>query len=33
MLSLATFDLPLLAAALLIGVATGWWLFRRPDKP
>ena len=29
MLSLAQFNLPLLAAALLIGVATAWWIRRR----
>ncbi len=28
MLSLAQFDLPVLALALLIGVATGRWMFR-----
>ena len=33
MLTLAEFNLPLLAAALLIGIATGWWLFHRPKKP
>lgn len=27
---IAQFNLPLLAVALLIGVATGWWMFRRP---
>ena len=32
MLSLAQFDLPMLASALLIGVATGWWM-RRGRKP
>ena len=32
MLSLAQFNLPILAAALLIGLATGWWL-RRGRKP
>ncbi len=30
MLNLAMFDAPLLAAALLIGIATGWWAFRKP---
>lgn len=29
MLSLLQFNWPVLAAALLIGVATGRWLFRR----
>lgn len=28
MLSLAAFNLPMLAAALLIGIATGRWIFR-----
>jgi hypothetical protein len=28
MLSLAQFDLPLLAVALLIGLATAYWMFR-----
>jgi hypothetical protein len=28
MLSLAQFDLPVLVAALLIGVLTGRWMFR-----
>ena len=35
MLSLVLFDLPVIAAALLIGVATGRWMFRgrgRNDK-
>jgi hypothetical protein len=31
MLSLAQFDAPLLVAALLVGIVTGWWLFRRPQ--
>ena len=30
MLSLLQFDLPVLLAALLIGLATGRWMFRRP---
>lgn len=30
MLSLAWFDLPVLAAALLIGLLTGRWIFRGP---
>ena len=30
MLSLLEFNWPVLAAALLIGVATARWLFRRP---
>lgn len=34
MLSLIQFNLPLLAVALLIGVATGRWIFRRrPAAP
>jgi hypothetical protein len=36
MLSLAAFNLPALAVALLIGIATGRWIFRgaaRPTKP
>ena len=34
MLSLLQFDLPVLAAALLIGIATGRWMFRgRPPRP
>ena len=28
MLTLAQFDLPALAVALLIGIATGGWIFR-----
>ena len=32
MLTLLQFNLPVLAAALLIGVATGWWAFRRPKS-
>lgn len=30
MLSLAAFNLPVLAMALLIGVGTGRWIFRGP---
>lgn len=30
MLALVQFNLYLLAAALLIGIATGWWLRRAP---
>ena len=30
MLSLLQFNLPVLAVALLIGILTGWWAFRRP---
>jgi hypothetical protein len=30
MLSLLQFNLPVLAVAMLIGVVTGWWVFRRP---
>ena len=35
MLSLAQFNLPLLVSALLIGVATAWWIRRgrRPAPP
>ncbi len=33
MLSLIQFNLPVLGAALLIGLATGRWLFRRPPPP
>jgi hypothetical protein len=32
MLSLIQFDLPVLAAALATGLATGRWMFRRPEK-
>ena len=33
MLSLLQFDLPVLAAALLIGIVTGRWMFRgRPPR-
>ncbi|TXC63126.1 LPXTG cell wall anchor domain-containing protein [Sphingosinicella ginsenosidimutans] len=32
MLTLAEFNLPLLVAALLIGLATGWWLRRRSNR-
>ena len=32
MLTLAQFNLPLLVVALLIGIATGWWLFRHPKR-
>jgi uncharacterized membrane protein YciS (DUF1049 family) len=28
MLALAQYHLPTLVSALLIGVATGWWIFR-----
>lgn len=31
MLALALYNLPILLVALLIGLATGWWLFRRPN--
>ena len=31
MLALALFNLPILLVALLIGLATGWWMFRRPN--
>jgi hypothetical protein len=33
MLNLAASNLPLLAAALLIGVVTARWAFRRPPAP
>ena len=33
MLSLVLFNLPVVAAALLIGVATGRWLFRQRSGP
>ena len=33
MLSLALFNLPVLAAALLIGLLTGRWMFRRRRPP
>ena len=33
MLSLIQFNLPLLGVALLIGVATGAWMFRRRPAP
>ena len=33
MLTLATFNLPVLAVALLIGLATAYWMFRgRPPR-
>ena len=32
MLSLIQFDLPVLAVALAIGLATGRWMFRRPMR-
>ena len=33
MLSLARFDLPLLAVAVLIGLTTAYWMFRgRPPR-
>ncbi len=28
MLTLAQYHLPTLVSALLIGIATGWWMFR-----
>jgi hypothetical protein len=31
MLALALHNLPILLVALLIGLATGWWMFRRPN--
>jgi len=33
MLTLLQFNLPVLVVALLIGVATGRWLFRRRPAP
>jgi hypothetical protein len=33
MLRLAEFDLPVLLAALLIGLLTGRWMFRRRAAP
>jgi hypothetical protein len=33
MLSLAMFNLPLLAVALLIGIGTGRWIFRGAPPP
>ena len=33
MLTLLQFNLIPLAAALAIGILTGWWMFRRPPKP
>jgi hypothetical protein len=32
MLTLAQFNLPVLAAALAIGLVTGWWIVRRPKR-
>lgn len=32
MLTLAQFNLPILAAAFAIGLATGWWMFRRRKR-
>ena len=32
MLTLLQFNLIPLAAALAIGILTGWWAFRRPPK-
>ena len=32
MLSLAGFNLPVLLVALLIGIATGRWIFRGPAR-
>ncbi len=32
MLTLLQFNLPILAVALLIGIATGRWIFRKPKK-
>jgi hypothetical protein len=33
MLNLAWYNLPVLGAALLIGIATAAWAFRRPPAP
>jgi uncharacterized protein YneF (UPF0154 family) len=33
MLTLLKFNLPILAVALVIGVITGAWIFRRPKPP
>lgn len=33
MLNLAISNIPTLAVALLIGVVTGFWAFRRPPAP
>ena len=33
MLTLLQFNWIPLLAALAIGIATGWWMFRRPSKP
>ena len=32
MMALLQFNLPILLVALLIGFATGWWIFRRPGR-
>ena len=32
MLTLLTFNLPILAVALVIGIVTGAWIFRRPKS-
>jgi len=33
MLALITYYLPILALSLIIGLATGRWIFHRPSKP
>ena len=33
MLTLLQFNWIPLLAALAIGIATGWWMFRRPSRP
>ena len=33
MLTLLKFNLPILAVALVIGIVTGAWMFRRPKSP
>lgn len=32
MLTLAQFNLPVLVAALAVGLVTGWWMFRHPRR-
>ncbi len=32
MLALLQFNLPTLLTAMLIGLATGWWIIRRPGS-
>jgi len=33
MIALIQFNLVTLAAAMAIGLVTGWWIFRRPAAP